>query len=140
MAKPATAMPATSATATIFRWVARSTECMEWFIEASQASLAPIVSPRCTPHLFPPGFIGSSKWFHWPSFIGLQRTSLPSGIAVGAAHHGKLVQAAGWGRALQCETGLGRTGPIGMRDHDCPRLGTFAHSKRFPPEFGAGQD
>src|SRR6266404_4118062 len=70
MPKPATAMPATSATTTIFRWVERSAECNEWFISASRRLYRRLIGDRSIPRLFHDGFVDSPKWFHrtsrWP--------------------------------------------------------------------------
>src|SRR3977135_2563303 len=81
MPKPATAMPATSATTTIFRWVERSAECNEWFISASRRLYRRLIGHRSIPRLFHDGFVDSPKWFHrtsrWPGDAG----QWPSGMA-----------------------------------------------------------
>src|SRR6266700_1727720 len=103
MPKPATAMPATSATTTIFRWVERSAECNEWFISASRRLYRRLIGDRSIPRLFHDGFVDSPKWFHrtsrWPGDAG----QWPSGMA------GHLIQTpCGWwrfdGNCLQAQT------------------------------------
>jgi hypothetical protein len=60
-----TAIPATSATTTIFRWVARSAEWIEWFISASRRLKAPLLPVGIPAVCFEPvssiaqnGFVG----------------------------------------------------------------------------------
>src|SRR5580658_5881575 len=64
MAKPATAIAATSAITTILTWVARSAEWIEWFMAASRRLWRRLVGPTFTLGLFQAGFVDSAKWFH----------------------------------------------------------------------------